>query len=161
METIKISDVIIPKKFIRSTPRSDKVEKIKCYVERHNEIDKPIVINSNRVLVSNYIRYLIANQYGFKEIPFIIQDEIQNKKEKLSTTYIIGKFKNCNKKYIWKNTKKISVNIGDKVLVISNTKNGTKKVVVTVVDIFQSSDLTMLKHKPMIKNLSLKNKNKE
>ena len=41
-------------------------------------------------------------------------------------------------------------------MVVSDTKKGRKKVVVTVVDITQSTDVAMLKHKPMIKNLSLK-----
>ena len=65
-------------------------------------------------------------------------------------------FKNCQKRYTWKNTRNIPVKVGDDVLVVSDTKKGRKKVVVTVVDITQSTDAAMLKHKPMIKNLSLK-----
>ena len=68
MRTIKVSEVIIPKEFTQSTPRSDKIERVKNYVEKHNTIDKPIVVNSDGVLTDNYVRYLVANQCGLKEI---------------------------------------------------------------------------------------------
>lgn len=153
MRTIKVSEVIIPKEFTQSTPRSDKIERVKNYVEKHNTIDKPIVVNSDGVLTDNYVRYLVANQCGLEEIPCITQED---KVERPPVTYIIGMFRNCHKKYTWKNTRGIPVKVGDDVLVVSDTKNGRKKVVVTVVDITQSTDAAMLKHKPMIKNLSLK-----
>lgn len=154
MRTIKVSEVIIPKEFTKSTPRSDKIERVKSYVDKHKTLDKPIIINSEGVLTDNYVRYLVAKQYGLEDIPYITQDD----KDKPPVVYIIGMFKNNPKRYTWKNIKRIPVKIGDVVLVESNTKNGKKKVVVEVVDIIQSSDKAMLKHKPIIRNLSLKRK---
>lgn len=109
MRTIKVSEVIIPKEFTQSTPRSDKIERVKNYVEKHNTIDKPIVVNSDGVLTDNYVRYLVANQCGLEEIPCITQED---KVERPPVTYIIGMFRNCHKKYTWKNTRGIFIIYG-------------------------------------------------
>ena len=155
MNAIKMSDIIIPKSFKHSKPNVHKLNKVREYVDKHGELDKPIVLDGN-MLTDNYVRYLVALEYDFDYVPCISTQEYreQRVKNEMPVTYIIGKFKNCDKEYTWKVTNDISVEVGDRVLVKSkskNGKNGTKAV--TVVQVFTSDSPRMLRHKPVIKKL--------
>ena len=141
--TIAISDVKILDSFRKSVPKNFKLERIKDYVNVYNNIDEPITLTEDGVLIDGYTRYLVAKELNIKTVPYIVaQSKPKNK-------YIVGKFKNNSKSYVWRVRKKIDVNVGDKVLVI----NKNKKSVVDVVSVFESNDINLIKHKPVLKVL--------
>ena len=153
MKVIKLSDVIIPNKFKDRQPSNKKLDKVRLYVDYHGELDKPLVLDG-MVLTDNYIRYLVALEYGFTNLPYItIQEYRESVKNEVSpTTYIIGKFKNNNKEYVWKVPDGMNVNIGDRVLVRSKCKDGRNGVkAVTVFDVFNADSSKMKKHKHVVK----------
>ena len=158
MDAIRLSEIIVPESFKSSKPSKDKMNKVREYVKEYGKLDKPIVLDGN-MLTDNYVRYLVAVELGFKEIPYITLQEHRDRKVDSNNlmTYIVGKFEGNDKEYIWKVTKDISLEVGDKVLVKSKCKNGKDRVaVVTVVKVFTSDSDNMLRHKPVIKKLKRK-----
>lgn len=155
MKTIKLVDIIIPESFEQSQPKQHKLDKVRAYVNKHGELDKPIVLDG-QMLTDNYVRYLIALECKLEEVPYITTQEYRENivDNEIPVTYIVGKFKNCNKEYTWKITNGLSVKIGDRVLVKSKCKNGKSGCkAVTVVDVITSNSPRMLRHKPVIKKL--------
>ena len=154
MNKIKLSDIIIPESFKNSVPNENKLNYVREYVKNNNKIDKPIVTNGN-ILTNNYTRYLVAVEYGLKEVPYVTVHEYKKDKNNMPITYIIGKFKNNDKEYVWKVTKNVDIHIGDKVLVRSKCKNNNNRAqVVTVVGMFTSDNVKLMtRHKPIIKKL--------
>lgn len=154
MNTIMLSDIIVPKSFANTHPSEKKMDSVRKYVEKHGELDKPIVLDG-RMLTDNYVRYLIAVEFGMEKVPCISsQDYREQKIVNTPTTYIVGKFKGNDKEYTWKLTKNIDINVGDRVLVRSKCKNGKNgNKAVTVVQVFTSDSPRMLRHKPVVKKL--------
>lgn len=155
MNTIKLSEIIVPKSFESSKPNEEKMNSVREYVKEHGKLDKPIVLDGN-MLTDNYMRYLVAIEYGFNKVPYITIQEYRASEidPDRPMTYIAGKFEDNDKEYFWKVTKNISIEVGDKVLVKSrgkNCNNGT--AVVTVVKVFTSDSDHMLRHKPVIKKI--------
>lgn len=147
MKVINVYDIKISDDFAKTKPKIKKIKNAMYYIDKHKTIDKPIVLN-NGVLVDRYSRYLASINKKIYEVPFVeLQDMI----------YIVGKFNNCQKEYVWKNDKNIDVEIGDKILVKSSNRNNDEniRVCVTVVDKFQSDSLELYnKHKSVIKKIS-------
>ena len=144
MKTIKLCDIKIRDDFMQTKPSVKKVNKALRYIERFNKIDKPIILNDG-VLVDSYSRYLAAVIKGMREVPCVELQEMN---------YIVGKFDNSNKEYVWKNDRNVNVKVGDKVLVESRNvnKSKTKQLYVNVVDIFLSDSLELYnKHRRVIK----------
>ena len=155
MRTIKVSKIVIPEKFIDSSPNKKKVMAIRQYIKQHRKLDKPIVLNGN-TLVDGYIRYLVAVENEMDEIPFIkaLNYKREHPNGKIPILYITGKFEHGRKEYLWKNDKGIPINVGDKVLVNSKNKiTGKKRGVVIVTNIFESDKPSMLRHKSVVKKL--------
>lgn len=154
MNTIMLSDIIVPKSFAKTQPSEQKMNSVRKYVEEHGKLDKPIVLDG-KMLTDNYVRYLIAVEFGMEKIPCISTHEYREQKiVNTPTTYIVGKFKGNDKEYTWKLTKNIDINVGDMVLVRSKCKNGKNgNKVVTVVQVFTSDSPRMLRHKPVVKKL--------
>lgn len=145
MNTIKLSDIIIQKDFLDSKTKSFKIEKIIKYYKKHKRLDKPIVLNSG-ILVDKYARYLAAKIIGLQEVPCV---ELQK------MSYIVGKFDNNNKEYIWKNDAGFNINIGDKVLVKVKSNGEYKNVSVTVINLFNSDSIELYnKHKSVVSVLN-------
>ena len=155
MNTIKLENIIIPKSFEQSKPSQKKIDKVKEYVNEHGKLDKPIVLDGN-MLTDSYVRYLVAIECGFEKVPYITTQEYrdQSLEPSMPMTYIAGKFEGNEKEYIWKVTKNISIEVGDKVMVKSKRVNGNNgTAVVTVTKVFTSDSDKMLRHKPVIKKL--------
>lgn len=148
MKIIKLSEIIIPESFKYSKPNEWKLNKVRDYVGDHYKIDKPIVLDEKNILTDNYVRYLVALEYGIEEVPYVL-----NKEYNRCITYIIGKFDNCNKRYKWKISKGLHVKVGDKVLVECKNSDGSNEAIVTVVRIFTSNNYHMLKHKSVIRRI--------
>ena len=157
MDYIKLPKIIVPKSFSSSKPQHWKLDNVREYVKEHNELDKPIVLDG-QMLVDNYIRYLVAKEYDFKEVPYITIREYREQNENAddTVTYIVGKFKGSEKEYTWRLNKNINVEVGDHVLVKSRCKDGGDVAAVTVVRVFTSDDPHMLRHKPIVKKLKRK-----
>lgn len=148
MKTIKLSEIIIPESFKRSKPNEWKLNKVRDYVGDHYKLDKPIVLNDNNIITDNYVRYLVALEYGIEEVPYVSDKEYNR-----HITYIVGKFDNCNKRYKWKISKDICIEVGDKVLVECENLDGSNEAIVTVARIFTSNNHHMLKHKSVIRRI--------
>lgn len=155
---MNLSDIIVPRVFKETKPKESKLSRIRNYVLEHGTLDKPVVINSDNVIVDNYTRYLIAAEQGLKEVPVISAQEYRNKYPSqtdisLPMTYIVGKFHRCDKEYIWKNDKDLTIEVGDKIRVVSKDKHREKigTAVVTVTRIFKSDNPDYLKHRSVIK----------
>lgn len=155
-ETIRLSKIIVPDSFKRSNPTENKLNHVRDYVNEHGKLDKPIVLDGN-MLTDNYIRYLVAKEFGFDEVHCVSSKEYRDRKNviEMPATYIAGAFKNNPKEYIWRVPNGMSVEVGDMVLVRSKFKDDNKAVV-TVGRVFQSDDIDMLKHKKVIKKLRKK-----
>lgn len=155
MNTIRLSDIIVPKSFEESKPSQKKLDVVKAYVNEHGKLDKPIVLDGN-MLTDSYVRYLVAIECGFEKVPYITSQEYRDREIKtdMPMTYIAGKFEGNEKEYFWKVTKDISIEVGDKVMVKSKRVNGNNgNAVVTVTRVFTSDSDKMLRHKPVIKKL--------
>ncbi|MBR5604250.1 MAG: hypothetical protein IKW51_08625 [Bacteroidales bacterium] len=159
MNTIMLSNIIVPNSFAKTHPSEKKMDSVRKYVEKHGEIDKPIVLDGI-MLTDNYVRYLVAVEFGMEKVPCITSQEYRERKiVDTPTTYIIGKFNGNDKEYTWKLTKDIDVNVGDRVLVRSKCKNGKNgNKAVTVVQVFTSDSPRMLRHKPVVKKLRASSK---
>lgn len=155
-ETIRLSKIIVPDSFKNSKPTESKLDHVRSYVRDHGELDKPIVLDGN-MLTDNYIRYLVAQEFGFREVPCVSSKEYRDRKNviEMPATYISGAFKNNPKEYIWRVPNGMSVEVGDMVLVRSKFKDDNKAVVI-VSRVFQSDDVDLLKHKKVIKKLRKK-----
>lgn len=157
MNTIKINNIIIPNKFLKSNPSKNKIQFIMEYYNKYNKLDKPIVINEENILVNNYIRYLVAKEKGLEEIPYLLEKEYEEIYPIDDTNYICGVFNKNSKEYIWKNIYNLEFNIGDLALV----KSGKSKTIVTVTKVFKSNNPAYLKHKKVFKKLERKEKTNE
>lgn len=146
IQMITMSDIIISDEFQKTIPKVHKVNRIKDYVKQYGKIDKPVVL-SGKMLLDGYVRYLVAKELGIKEIPC---KQFKTKPHK----YIVGQF-TTGSQYVWKLPDNISVNVGDKVLVM----NKDSKTVVIVRQIFKSYDKSMRKHKSVLKVVKMCNNN--
>ena len=158
MNTIRLSEIIVPESFKNSKPNEKKMDKVRAYVNEHEKLDKPIVLDGN-MLTDNYVRYLVAVECGFKKVPYVTTQEYRDREvdPNKPMTYITGKFDGNEKEYIWKVTKDISLEVGDKVMVKSKgDHNNHGTAVVTVVNVFTSDSDKMLRHKPVIKKVKRK-----
>ena len=149
MMTVGIGDIIVPKSF--GTPRESKMNTVREHMEKYGTLDKPVVLQGD-LLVDGYVRYLVAKEYGMKRVPCVQTSELNTVDDNKPNTYIIGRFKSSNKEYVWKLPNKISVEVGDCVLVDSRFAK-KNRAVVTVVRVFHSDDKDMLHHKSVIKKL--------
>lgn len=130
---IKLDEIIIPNKMSQSVPSKEKVSKARKYFITFGKIDKPIVIDENKVLIDGYIRYLVLNGFG------VIQtDDVVVTSNSKVITYIYGKHPNqqSNKEYVWRvpksekwNKFRKNVEVGKKILCY--TKYGIKPVIIT------------------------------
>ena len=153
MTTININEIIIPNSFTK--PNEKKMEVVRKHMEKHGCLDQPVVLHGD-MLVDGYVRYLVAKEYEMERIPFIQSSDLNNIDK--PTTFIVGKFKHCDKEYTWRVPNKIKIHVGDRALVDSKYgKNG--RAVITVLKVFESEDKDMMRHKPIIKKLKAAKQN--
>lgn len=68
---MKLKDIVIPKLFLDSPPKEEKIKEVTDYYKKHGKLDKPIIIDKNGTLVDGYVRYLVANNEGLED-PLIL-----------------------------------------------------------------------------------------
>lgn len=64
---IRISDIVIPKKYLRMKPDAEKVKAIEDYYQEHKRMDKPIYVSisyGKYILEDKYLRYYVAKELG-------------------------------------------------------------------------------------------------
>lgn len=145
MKTIKLCNVKISEAFLHSNISKKKVEKAIRHIEKYGKVDKPIILK-NGVLVDGYSRFLASKLKGIQEVPYM---ELQDMK------YVVCKFNNDGKEYVWKNDRNIDVKVGDSVIVENRNK---RRAIAIVYDIFLSDSLNLYKkHKSIIKKCNNNN----
>lgn len=156
-EKIDISKIVVPTEFMQTVPAAHKIDKVEEYYKCNGKLDKPIVLSKNNVLVDGYTRYIVAKENGLSEIEYVTampkEQEQQTNNQNRTITLIKGKFPDNDKEYIWRLpfNKNIKAEIGD--MAIVNVKiNGLKsRKSVKIVDVFQSNDYKMMKHRLVVK----------
>lgn len=152
MKKIKTDSIIIPKSFQKTPPGQKKMDAVRSYVHENGKLDRPVVL-AGKELVDNYIRYLVAVEFGFEEIPYIPASKYRKTETDLIPTYIVGKFEDNDREYTWRVKKRMQIEVGDVVQVKSKCKDGSNTATVTVTKVFSSNDTKLLRHKPVIKKL--------
>lgn len=133
---MKLDEIIITEAFAETTPKASKLDKVMKYCLAHYDIDKPIVVNTNNVLVDGYVRYLALKMMGIDEtnrIKMIATREVPK-----TTTYVYGRHpgQKSNKEFCWRipcsgRWKDFAsrLEVGD--LIQCRTKFGIKPVIIT------------------------------
>jgi hypothetical protein len=144
-----LEDVIIQEDFEYTYPRKTKLDKIRNYICKNRKLDKPIKVYEN-VLIDGYTRYLVAQEYEFEHIPCEI----------VNVFYVSGKLWNSNREYTWKVVDNSVIEVGDRVMVESDSYYDKKTKqrcvlteIVTVTNVFTSDDMNMLRYKSIIKKV--------
>lgn len=65
---ISIGSIHIQKAFEKTVPHRSKIDKAIAHYEKYEAMDKPIVIDRNRMLVDGYARYLAAIELGLDDV---------------------------------------------------------------------------------------------
>lgn len=151
MNTVAIGEIVVSNRFLKTKPREKKLNEIREHMEKYGTLDKPIILQGD-LLVDGYARYFVAKEYGMKRVPCIQTSELNIVEDCKPIAYIVGRFETSGKEYVWKVPHKITVEVGDTVLVDSKFCKKNRGVV-TVVRVFHSDDKDMLRHKSVIKKL--------
>lgn len=154
---IKLDKIIIADTFLNTAPSEKKVNAVRNYYKQHGEFDKPIVLSKNNILLDGYIRYIVAKENGLQEIEYATvmpkEQEQQTNNQNRTITLIKGKFPDNDKEYIWRLpfNKDVNVEIGDTAIVNVKVRGKKSRSAVKVVDVFQSNDYNMIKHRLVVK----------
>lgn len=157
---IDINKVVVPTEFMQTVPATYKIEKVQEHYKSNGKLDKPIVLSKNNVLVDGYTRYIVAKENGLSEIEYIVQSpKNKSDNQKRVITLIVGKFSDNDKEYVWRLpfNKDMNVEIGDMAIVNVRVKGLKKRALVNVVNVFQSDDPKMMKHRLVVKVFKDKN----
>lgn len=66
-QSIKLSEIVVPKKFANKTPSAEKVRALYDYYEIHKKMDKPIFVSlkdGKYYLEDKYLRYYVSKELG-------------------------------------------------------------------------------------------------
>ncbi len=65
VRTIKIKEIVVPEKFLKQPPSSQKVAELRAYYEEHKKMDKPIYVSikdGKYYLEDKYLRYYVMKE---------------------------------------------------------------------------------------------------
>lgn len=68
-EWIDISDILVPKHIYNQKLNPFKILRLAKRIIKLNSLDMPIIIDRQRVLISGWMRLLIASKMGWAEVP--------------------------------------------------------------------------------------------
>ena len=139
---IDLSDIKISSAFLKTVPKTEKMQKCREHYISTNRQDRDIIVTENNILIDGYIQYLILKELGVTSSvvriePFKKQKSSNNK----SSVYVYGVHSHpeknvVSKEYVWKipkswigTYKEYDLSVGD--LVLARTKFGAKPIVVT------------------------------
>ena len=124
MTRINIKEIIIPDSFKNSKPNDQKVEMKRQYYNKNRQIQKPLLVDENNVLLDGYIWYLLLLENGFDG--YVGVDVV--KKPRVSQSYVWARHPGNPKIYVWKCPSNAKYYRGDIILV--ETSKGPSAVVV-------------------------------
>lgn len=73
---LPIDKISIPPEFLEKNPSKAKTLPTIEYVKKTGQVEKPITINLDHVLIDGYRQYYVAKMLGLKEIPVLYSSEI-------------------------------------------------------------------------------------
>jgi hypothetical protein len=69
IETIPLSEIIVPPRFVNSPPQQKLVQKYRDYYDRYGRFNRRIMVTKDTLsLVDGYLVYLAAQKMGLKEV---------------------------------------------------------------------------------------------
>jgi len=71
-DSVEFDKIVIPKCFLETTPRKEKVDACIEYYKNNNKLDAPVVINNSGLLIDGYIRYIVARIMELKVVPVVV-----------------------------------------------------------------------------------------
>lgn len=140
---MKLAEIRIPKRFLETKPKEEKMQACRDYMDKHHKQSKPVVLDENNLLVDGYVQYLVLKEREIEDVNVKIlkgfwkhekdKDDIPKYRTEM-TTYIYGVFKrkdgSYSKQYMWRVPKSWSDNgwerdvlPGDKIFVDSKGRN--------------------------------------
>lgn len=145
MKLVKLDQIVVPACFADTKPKEYKLDKVRRYIKEHGKLDKPILLHGN-YLKDGYVRYLVAKELGLEEVECVNNSNVTNNK---LIKYVVGKFSDNGKEYIWKVPPHVKANIkaGDMVWV---QVGNNKQAYTTVIKVDITEDTEFLKHKNVI-----------
>lgn len=68
-EMFPLDEIVIPKKFLDTPPRREKIEETIEFYKKHGKFDQPVIVRKNDLLLTDgYKRYIAAKEMGLTEI---------------------------------------------------------------------------------------------
>lgn len=142
MRKIKLQNIKIMHSFELTPPSDRKMNYVRKQYLKTGIQDKPIVLNEDGYLTDGYARYLMLKEFGVEFVNYIrkktVTKSIPSYKQ-MPTYYIYGIHSHCKNEFVWRvPSAKIDEFIG-KILpgdtVLVGTKNGTKSITVTRIEL--------------------------
>jgi hypothetical protein len=86
-ETIALSEIQVPHIFLQTTPRREKMDQKKAYLQQHGRLEKPLIVHPDtKQLIDGWASYLVAKELGEKrvEVQYGTKKRSQSAKRKKS-----------------------------------------------------------------------------
>lgn len=129
---VLLKNIIIPRKFIKSTPSESKMDTVRVNYFSGVNIENDIVVDENMKLIDGYIRYLVLKENNIVLADVSVKEKNDISYRNIPTTYIFGKHNQDGKTYVWrivKSTKNLAyLNVGNVAEV--DTRYGRKRVII-------------------------------
>ena len=87
--TMSLSEIKVPKSFLRTTPDPNKVAFVRAFYETHGFLDQPILLNNNGYLFDGYTRYLVALEHNLEPVS-VVQIKAKFKTTKIPVTIFLS-----------------------------------------------------------------------
>lgn len=68
---LPIDEIEITPTLAESQPKDWKIQRARDRLSNDGQLDKPLTLNKNKVLVDGYTRYLVAKEVGMEYVPII------------------------------------------------------------------------------------------
>lgn len=94
---LKLSEITIPEKFLRTSPSQQKLADCRKFFETHAELDRELVVDEDNVLTDGYVGYLILCENGISECDVVRRPS--------SYLVIAAKHPSREKVYYWRTNK--------------------------------------------------------
>lgn len=156
IKQIKMSDIIIPEAFTKTPPSKEKVQKANTYYSMYGEVDHPLSLDINNVLLDGYTRYLALAEAHVETAPCIYTSKEELPKNMI--TLVSGKFRGIDKEYVWRipfsKVDKWNVQVGDYVIVSTCYKGKKQGRKIQVLKVWQTDDYNAIKHRCVVKKVN-------
>jgi len=73
---IKLDIIKVPRRFRKTLPYADKIADCYEFYRKNQELDKPVVVNTDGYIIDGYVRYLVAKMVDLKEVDAIVRSAV-------------------------------------------------------------------------------------